>query len=162
MAMIPEARLDDGKRASLANALELLQAAAALWPRRPPAATVLLYHAAEEVGKAAIIAERISSGAPLTTRDLTGHASKWSAAQRVIPARLLVLRRGFDPAGFDPAGFDMGETLSLKARDRRLYADWDQAQQKWTPPAPDPEALHVGITELTALVEEWLSGKRSP
>lgn len=159
----PELPLDalaEGVRLSLANARDLLEAArGSVAVDQDRAAAVLLYQAAEEVGKAKLLEDARTSGRPPSVKQLANHAAKFELARTVIPAECLDLRPGaFQRGAFQADAFDVGDVVEWSTRGEGLYVDWDPGSGRWRPPLrPDPATVAGSIECLADLVDKWLA-----
>lgn len=159
-AQIPPDALRDGVLLSLENARDLLRAArAVLEVDQGRAAAVLLYQAAEEVGKAKLLEDARTGGRPPSVKQLANHAAKFELARTVIPAECLELRPGaFQRDAFQADAFDVGDVVEWSTRGEGLYVDWDPGSGRWRPPLrPDPATVAASIECLADVVEKWLA-----
>lgn len=142
---IPIGQLQRGAQLALNSARRLaLAASAAVDAEDPHTAAVLLYQAAEEVGKAKLLSDHADARTPLATSELRDHNEKFRLALRCVPADCLELwGPAFDPMAFEADAFQTEPIrVDWGRRQAALYANWDEERGDWLDPAP-PETRVV-------------------
>jgi len=122
----------------------------------PHTAAVLLYQAAEEVGKAKLLTDQLAAGAPVTFARLRDHAEKFKLAVTVIPPDCLELwGPAFDPNVFQADAFQTEPVgVDWERRQASLYANWDEEAQAWSEPVtPEPRVVRRSAARLAAFID---------
>ncbi len=133
---IPITKLADGIRLALVNARRLAVAAATSADAQDlHAAAVLLYQAAEEIGKAKLLKDHLEASRPVASdreSEFRNHRAKFQLAIQVTPANCLELwGPAFDPAAFDPRGFQTEPVpVDWQRRQESLYLNWDDGGRR--------------------------------
>jgi AbiV family abortive infection protein len=158
---IPIDRLQRGVQLALRSGHRLALAAfAAVNAEDAHAAAVLLYQAAEEVGKAKMLSDHLADSKPLATAKLRDHAEKFRLALTVVPPDCLELwGPAFDPRAFQP---DVFQTEPIRVDwDRRqaaLYADWDEDHGEWRDPTPpQPRVVRRSATRMADFIDHAIA-----
>jgi hypothetical protein len=87
---------------------------------------VLLYQAAEEVGKAKMLSDYLADNKPLAAAKLRHHAEKFRLALTVVPPDFELWGPVFDPRAFQPDVFQTEPIrVDWERRQAALYANWD-------------------------------------
>lgn len=155
---VPITKLADGIRLALENARRLAVASADATESR--AAAILLYQAAEEVGKAKLLKDATQPVPTAPGSTFLSHRRKFDLAKQVVPSDCLELWRGmFDPAIFDPAIFDHEPgRVDPQRREDSLYLNWDATAGDWVVPAvPEPEVVKASATRMVAFIDGALA-----
>lgn len=143
-------KLQEGVDLALRNARRLAVAATnAVDANDPHTAAVLLYQAAEEIGKAKLLSNHATAAKPLASTRLRDHGKKFSLALDIVPSDCLELwGPAFDPRMFQANAF---QTRPIKVdwqrRQASLYANWDESSGTWIA-AVTPEAGVVRASSI--------------
>ena len=134
---IPVDKLHEGVELAWRNARRLAAAATlAVEGRDPHTAAVLLYQAAEEIGKAKPLNDDAVAGKPLARSRLRDHGEKFSVALSVVRRDCLELwGPAFDSKVFQANAFQTEPVkVDWKRRQASLYANWDDDRGAWSAP----------------------------
>ena len=153
-------QLRDGAELALRSARRLAAAAtAAVDADDPHTAAVLLYQAAEEIGKAKLLRDHLVTAMPLASSQLRDHVEKFRLALTVVPPNCLDLwGAAFDPNVFDPAIFQTEPVkVDWQRRQASLYANWDEARGEWlVAPTPELEVVRRSAARMADFIDDAL------
>lgn len=162
---IPIPKLADGIRLALVNARRLAVAAATSADAQDlHAAAVLLYQAAEEIGKAKLLKDHLDAGRPVATDGKSAfrnHSTKFHLAIRITPPDCLeVWGPAFDPAVFDPRVFQTEPVpVDWQRRQESLYLNWDDGSGDWQIPAvPDQRVVRTSALRMVSFIDSLVAG----